>query len=383
MSSLADKMKRAAALMRGAGEEKKEINTALGVSSSAPIAETKAAAVEHQTVITETKAALNVPASEPITKVTTAAVEHKETINVIRTAAGIPASAPLSTIRNTVQNDYNNYNQIKTSSSFYKCASVDTENNKWGGYKVSIDSETGVWSFAETETPDLPYDKLIPQVGKVYDANCTFMASGFDMGLLIPSDGLVFYAPLSTDYKDTVNGLEPTQTTGSFTTKEGVACLYLDGTVNTRVLWTGGDFLPRGSMPMSLFCKRYLASNIDTILYGFGSNSDMYRLIGERRGASVWTPRENSGGFAYVTGVWGDIAITKDGSGNVVIYKDGVSVKTITDTNSYPNDKIFIGSMPGLESERSANGYFAHFAIYNRVLTADEILDMHNNLMPS
>lgn len=83
------------------------------------------------------------------------------------------------------------------SMNFYKCASVDTTNHKWSGYLASVNPVSGVWDFAETATPNLPYDRLTPQVGKVYDENCTFMVSGYKTGL--PTDGLIFYLPLDAD----------------------------------------------------------------------------------------------------------------------------------------------------------------------------------------
>lgn len=50
--------------------------------------------------------------------------------------------------------------------SFYMCASV--EGATWSGYKALLDGDTGIWSFSEEVTSGLPYDKIIPQVGKVY-----------------------------------------------------------------------------------------------------------------------------------------------------------------------------------------------------------------------
>lgn len=87
--------------------------------------------------------------------------------------------------------------------SFYKCASVDVAT--WSGYEALIDGDTGVWSFSETVTTGLTYNKITPQVGKVYNEECTFMVSGFDDG--IPKNNLVFYMPLVSDATS-----EPTST---------------------------------------------------------------------------------------------------------------------------------------------------------------------------
>ncbi|MBO4490994.1 MAG: hypothetical protein J5944_06515, partial [Lentisphaeria bacterium] len=64
-----------------------------------------------------------------------------------------------------------------SSMAFYKCASVGT--GTWTGYLATIDSTTGVWSFASTATSGLTYDRITPVVGNVYDEECTFRASDF------------------------------------------------------------------------------------------------------------------------------------------------------------------------------------------------------------
>lgn len=54
---------------------------------------------------------------------------------------------------------------------FYKCASVDTTNHTWTGYKAVLTD--GSYIFEVTATTGLTYgDAYTPAVGKIFDANC-------------------------------------------------------------------------------------------------------------------------------------------------------------------------------------------------------------------
>lgn len=263
---------------------------------------------------------------------------------------------------------------------YYKCASVDAANGTWVGNLAIIDGETGVWSFAETVTPDRPINKIIPQVGKVYDENCTFMVSGFDIGEIIPSNGLVFYAPLATDFKDTVHGYDANEKAGTFTEYNGKKMLYSDGSNGIVAKWNGqsNSFLPKGTAPCSIFAMRMVQEAGDNILYGFGDFWD--RLFCEKlswdgfyaKAPSAIQYRQDNG-----YNILNSVCITRDVSGNVVIYEGGTVKVTGTDTASYGNSEIVVGISDG----GNFHGYISDFAIYDRVLSAKEVLSMHNNLM--
>lgn len=383
MASLADKLKQAAALMKKGGEEKKEINSSLGLPPAAPITATKTTA---QTTVTD----LN---------------EHKEVVKDISVSLGIAdpdnyTPPKFSAIREATTQTVNDLNNCKQSSyTFYKCASVDTENKKWGGYKTSIDPVTGVWSFAESETPDLPYNKIIPQVGKVYDGGCTFMASLFDMGMLVPSDGLVFYAPLSTDYTDIIGGsaVTHTPTGGTFTTYKGKACLETpewtnDHSIDPRVIW---DFAspdrPTVTDAFSIFCLIAWDTHLDgdwayPFLFSDNNESNCAAL----KGADGTLQLEIDESRYYNGDAdidrnsphgWCSFCGTRDASGNVRVYYNAMETGTGTNTSTIGSQYVCIGGFPN-GNRLTRGGLYADCCIYNRALTADEVLSMHNNLMP-
>lgn len=50
---------------------------------------------------------------------------------------------------------------------YYKCASVDTANSKWTGYKAT-QLDDGTWAFAEEITTDLTFTEITPEKDSIY-----------------------------------------------------------------------------------------------------------------------------------------------------------------------------------------------------------------------
>lgn len=66
------------------------------------------------------------------------------------------------------------YNKCSTGGmDFYKCASVDTANKTWTGYKAVLTD--GVYAFEENVTENLIYDKIIPEVDRIYTDGCKIL----------------------------------------------------------------------------------------------------------------------------------------------------------------------------------------------------------------
>lgn len=281
---------------------------------------------------------------------------------------------------------------------FYKCASVDSTTKTWTGYEAIVNGDTGVWSFSETLTEDLPYNKLIPQVGKVYDEECTFMVSGFDSGSLIPEEGLVFYAPLSQDYKDTVNGLEPTQTTGGFTEYNGKTCLKgpTEDESGAGIIWNNtviANFIS-GSAPFSVFlCAAWsptLAGGWKTLfcLGDYQPEDPRVLIVGQdasfefKAGNISYYSESGDIPSCESSSSWGSFCFTRDVDGNVNVYYSGASIMTGTDnTGTVSGTKLSLLS-DTTNSNAAHNAYISDCCIYNRALTTEEVLSMHNNLMP-
>ena len=116
------------------------------------------------------------------------------------------------------------------SGEYYKCASVDTSAKTWSGYKA-VQQENGGYTFEETATTGLTYTTITPFVDSIYTAD-VMLKVGYLVPATkasIPDDSLKLYAPLETSNTPTT-GNEHFTTNVTYTTKQGLACAYFDGT---------------------------------------------------------------------------------------------------------------------------------------------------------
>lgn len=97
----------------------------------------------------------------------------------------------------------------------------------------------------------------------------------------------------------------------------------------------------------------------------------------------------SSGAFATSTAVicdstWHHVAVTFDGSGNWVMYVDGVSDKTgHTVFGNLSLDRATLGALRRSTTGNWFAGGLAHWATWTRTLAAQEIVSLHNGMLPS
>lgn len=298
-------------------------------------------------------------------------------------------------IFNTGKNEpeYKGSTIFKGEETYYKCASINTTLKTWNGYEAIINGDTGVWSFSETLTEELSYHKIIPEINKVYNEQCTFQVSGFDRGFLIPSNGLVFYAPLSTDYKDVVNGYDAYRTAKGFVDYQGKKCLegIKEGESASAATWTTPAIYNElvGKSAFTIFGMfawhpnlagnwRYLialGSTNDVCIIGRGNNFD-FNINGASYEAypALKNLMDNSSSWCSFCG-------TRDASGKIKFYYNGTVYRSGTNTRSIIVEKVSVLGNTGNDN-CAHNAYCSDFAIYNRALTSEQVLSMHNNLIP-
>lgn len=275
---------------------------------------------------------------------------------------------------------------------FYKCASVDTVNSTWTGYKAVLSG--GVYSFEATITSGLHYTSVQPEVNLVYSEDALIRAILYT-GL--PQNGLVFYAPLSASAATAVTGQTLTAYSGnpSFTTYKGIPCAYFDG---GDVIRAGTTDIPYSTSPISFSFWFNIASNpySDTGIISLGKNYDgclMAPLSNQNGlGLSGHGPGYGMDNIAYITynGTWHHIvAIFDTGSGGSrpgYIYVDGnLSASGTFYYNYFPDDpEFYIGSYWGDEVHLdNLTGYLAAVRIYNRKLSAQEITLLAQEFTPT
>lgn len=108
-----------------------------------------------------------------------------------------PAAVPAGTLAIKVGDEIFTPGNIKIGQSmdFYKCASVDTANKTWTGYKAVLND--GVYTFEETVTEGLSYGYgLSPVVDSIYDAEALVYVNRLWLGAAAVNEGLALHASL-------------------------------------------------------------------------------------------------------------------------------------------------------------------------------------------
>lgn len=158
-------------------------------------------------------------------------------------------------------------------------------------------------------------------------------------------------------------------------------CLSFDGTNNYVEL--GINNMPSGALPRTL-----------SVWANVGSSNSGYRAIfneGTYAANQQFQIGILSGSFnvnnysatwsdvaTYTTGQWYHLVLTYDGS-NVLLYKNGGVVASATGiTLNTTIGKLRIGANPN--AAEKFNGSIDEVRVYNRVLSADEILQMYNDI---
>jgi hypothetical protein len=257
-----------------------------------------------------------------------------------------------------------------TGCSFYKCASVDTVNNTWTGYKAIL--ADGVYSFEEIITDGLIYgDGFEPQVDEVYNSDCTVIVSKFYTGPVTA----VYVIPFNEEATTCQTGQALTQRgEPKFETIAGTQCVYIED----ASFVIPDDQIDTTKFSVSFKYRLADDSSNDTALFwiGSGGNDFGYWLIGDR--VKVGTAGESgkriSLDFYAEYDTWYDVLVTL--SGDVLkVYIDGSSV--LNDTfpiNITKSGSFYIGAY-------GSNGqylshlpvYISDFRIYDEVVTPADL----------
>lgn len=113
------------------------------------------------------------------------------------------ASVPAGTLAMKVgDNVFTAGNVIISTTDYYKCASVNTANQTWTGYKAVFDAVTGTYSFEATVTSGLTYSVVTPVVGRAYADEALIEAKLYEG---IPLNGLDFYLPLESNMNEVIH----------------------------------------------------------------------------------------------------------------------------------------------------------------------------------
>lgn len=278
-----------------------------------------------------------------------------------------PTAVPAGTLAIKVGNEIFTPGNIRITSGmeFYKCASVDTVNKTWTGYKAVLTD--GVYTFDDTAIAGLTFGTaFIPAVGSIYNADATVAVSGLWQGR---DPALLFYAPLTSAAATAETGQTLTASGNvQYTSQNGKACAYFPGS-NASITANIEDF-PISELDITIAAWLLFTqpnSALDNLV-SFGG----YQSIMEYDGALRWT--YTSGNYIQKEGAvtdknWHFVAVTA-GLNKLCLYIDGVL--SVTKDGTMRSDGVSPLTIGG------GSGAVRNLYVYNRCLSADEIAELYN-----
>lgn len=256
---------------------------------------------------------------------------------------------------------------------FYKCATVDTVNQTWTGYKAVLSG--GVYSFESTATSGLTYGTAFtPLVDKIYDDGALVKVDKLYIGL---DPTMVFYAPLAESSAAAVTGQVFTQTgTVAYTTEDGIPCAYFNG--NARLSFEMESLL--STLSISAWLK-YSNNSITPVVLGSPGSSHHTASIYSVNSQVGWSSWADDKTYPCSSGVWHHIALCANSSDRSVnVYIDGTLAGTSYHTWELQQKNGWLG---GNTQGYALNGYLAAVRIYDRLLTSSEVAALAAEFTPS
>lgn len=269
---------------------------------------------------------------------------------------------------------------------FYQCASVNTSNQTWTGYKATLTD--GVYTLAETATTGLSYTSVMPKVGWICDAEA--LVRGYGLHGIVPTDH-VFYNALTS-----ATGWEVSASGASV---ENDTCLGQNVFATTA---SGGYFrqattqgIPMGSAARTL---SFWARKMGTVTNGWsgvGYGNDHSQGVRFTWGIrndyptfSVWADDSwNYDGIDNFQSVipdnnWHHWALTSTTGKFVSIYMDGQRVLGILMKN-LDTQAGYIAVGDYAEESFAPNARYSSLRIFDRILTDPEIYALAAEFSPT
>lgn len=111
--------------------------------------------------------------------------------------------------------------------------------------------------------------------------------------------------------------------------------------------------------------------------FGIRNNVDNKLQLYTANGSSATAL--SSTGTITDTSTWHQVAVTRDGSGNVTFYLDGGASGTGSATENVSSASDFIFGAGEAAADKFATAAFDEWAIYSKELTSTEITDLYNS----
>lgn len=216
-------------------------------------------------------------------------------------------------------------NSVQQETGFYKCASVDTTNQTWTGYRATF--QNGTYVFSTSVTSGLSYGNgYQPVVDTVYNDDCTVIATLFTSTL----------TPAITINGESLSGDNWT-TTGSQTATAKFGTHSISLVNNKYISITHGLDIMNEAWTIGLFCYSNEFKNVIHVLINNDDGTEGgFRLQTTANGTVVLNVLGGSGAagetIRIFEGVWTHIRLTHIGNGVLRFYIDGIYKGTVTFT---------------------------------------------------
>lgn len=267
-----------------------------------------------------------------------------------------------------------------SSMDFYKCASVDTTNHKWSGYRATL--VDGKYVYDSTVTSGLVYTVVVPTVGSVYTADCLAEVSLY---VGIPTTGLVYHHRCDALSVSDECGHVLTYNQGDIAIEED-SSLGKDGNkiMNLQagtVVADLGSSTP-SNWTISAWLKESNASRPDYNICFVAGHSNYYRcrMAAFSSIISYSTYGEILSG-ATITN-WNHYAYVKDGT-TLSLYLNGVLVGNSTPILPSGARYLCLGSNDIEATYADGTAKYGNVRMYNRALDASEIFALANEFTPT
>ena len=266
---------------------------------------------------------------------------------------------------------------------FYKCASVDTVNKTWTGFKAVL--KDGAYSFEQTATAGLTYGNgLSPAIDGIYDAEAVVYVNRLWMGAAAVNEGLVIHAPLQYMAETAATGQSMTYPGNNctFGNVSGVACVTLSGSSRNSVNIDSSG-ITINTNPMTLACwVRYAGNGFDDF-FGWPDWNEYHLTIGRNSGNVLFVDGGYNWGSHYADASitdneWHHLCLTWDGEAlEQILYLDGQKIMSQIETKG-PSAGAGTATYMHIYSGHETS--YADFRLYNRALPAEEVALLAANL---
>lgn len=165
--------------------------------------------------------------------------------------------------------------------------------------------------------------------------------------------------------------------------KFGTYSLTSTHTANTSsYAYTTNTMFP-SSQPLTVAFWLYLnppSSGGDTKAFEIGGNDKVF-FWGQNNSSNYAFSYGTVKNYSAYVGTWVHLCATITTNGIYNVYINGAFDHTFTDSSKVPslNSRVYIGAST-TRAHRSVNGYIDHFKLWSKVLTAEEVGFVYNNI---